>query len=179
MREKTKKIVISSLLIAISIVLTRVFSTYLMIAGVPGARLAIGYVPIILAGIILGPYYGAMVGAIADVLGFFLAPVGVYFPLITLTSALVGILPYVIYTLTKKLKQWIRILLSVGITQIICSMFLQTLWLSMLLGKAYQIMFYPRALVTLITIPIYFILVYSIYAGLKKANLLPGPGQPK
>lgn len=171
MNKITFKIVASGLLIALSVVLTRIFSADLVIAGVPAARLAIGYVPIIIASIILGPYFGMTVGAAADIIGFFLFPKGVYFPPITITSALVGLLPYLIVRLSGKLPYWLKILLAVAVTQITCSMFLQTIWLSLLYTAPFEALFYPRAVVVLITIPIYYILVYSIIIGLKKAKL--------
>lgn len=173
MNKKTYKIVAAGLLTALSVVLTRVFSTDMIIAGVPAARLAIGFVPIVLAGMMLGPYFGMGVGAVADVLGYLFFPSGVYFFGITITSALAGLLPFIVMRLTGKLHDWARVLLAVAVTQILCSMFLQTFWLSVLYGKAYEALFYPRAIVVLITIPIYFILVFAILTGLKKAKLMP------
>lgn len=170
--KKVLKIVLSGLFIALSIVLTRVFSAHVIIAGVPGARLAIGFVPIILASVILGPYFGMMVGAASDIIGFMLFPIGIYFPPITLTSALVGLLPYLIFRVLGKRKEWIRILSAVFVTQVSCSMFLQTLWISLLYNVPYQELFYPRALITAITIPAYYLFISIVLVGLKKANLI-------
>lgn len=172
MNKKVYKLVISGLLIALSIVLTRVFSTHITIAGIPGARLAIGFVPIILASIAVGPYFGMAVGAIADILGYILFPFGAYFPPITVTSMLVGMIPYFMIKIIKTKKVWLKILTAVATTQILCSVFLQTLWIALLYNLSYGALFYPRAIVTLITIPIYFFLVYAISIALKKANLI-------
>ena len=49
--------------------------------------------PLILSGLILGPKAGFWVGALSDILGYFLYPSGPYFPLFTLTQALTGALP--------------------------------------------------------------------------------------
>ena len=173
MNKKVYKMVAAGVLIALSIVLTRIFSTDLVVAGVPGARLAVGLVPIILASIVLGPYFGMTVGAIADVLGFILFPKGVYFPPITLTSMLVGTIPYFVIKFMKIKNIWPKILTAVAVTQILCSMFLQTLWISLLYNVTYEAVFYPRAIVTLAMIPVYFILIYAISIALKKANLMP------
>ena len=172
MSTKTSKLITAALLIALSIVLTRVFSANLLIAGVPAARLSVGFLPIILAGIALGPYFGMAVGAASDVLGYFLFPVGVYFPPITLTSALVGLLAYLIYRYTARSREWIRLLSCVAVTQIACSMLLQTLWISILYGKGYLVLFPARAITALITIPIYYFIIHAIVAGLKGAKLL-------
>ena len=162
----------AALLIALSVVLTRVFSASLMIAGVPAARLSIGFLPIILAGIALGPYFGMAVGAAADVLGYFLFPSGVYFPPITLTSALVGLLAYLIYRATTHSREWLRLLSCVAVTQIVCSMLLQTLWVSILYGKGYMLLFPARAITTLVTIPLYYFIIHAIVAALKGAKLI-------
>lgn len=172
MNKKVYKIVVSGLLIALSIVLTRIFALNFIIAGIPGARLAIGFVPIILGSMLLGPYFGAGIGALADIIGFLFFPTGPYFLLVTLTSALVGILPYLIMRITSKLKSWLQLLLSVGITQIACSMFLQSLWLSIMMSQPYEVYFYPRVIVTMVTIPVYFLLIYSAFVALRKTKYI-------
>ena len=169
-KKATYYLVVSGLLIGLSIVLTRVFSINLIIAGVPASRLSVGYLPIMLASILLGPVWGMGVGALADVVGFLLFPSGTYFPPITLTSALVGMLPYVFMRLTGNWPQWLKVLISVALTQILCSIFLQTYWLSLLMGKAYLVLFFPRAVVTLVTIPVYYLLIHSVLGSLKKRS---------
>jgi riboflavin transporter len=173
MKKNTYNIVVSGLLIAISIVLTRIFSANLLIADVPASRLSIGFLPIIISGMISGPIWGFAVGGLADLLGFLVFPSGTYFPLITLTSALAGLLPALIMLFLGKLRDWLKALICVSSVQIICSMLLQTYWLTLLYGKAFGILFFPRAIVALVTIPIYYLLVFSVMAGLKRAKLLP------
>lgn len=172
-KNATYYLVVSGLLIGMSVVLTRVFSVNLLIAGVPASRLSIGYLPIMLASILLGPFWGLGVGVLADVVGFLLFPSGTFFPPITLTSGLVGVLPWLFLRMTGNWQQWLKVLVAVALTQILCSVFLQTYWLSLLLGKAYFVLFLPRAVVTLITIPVYYILIQAVLGSLKKAKLLP------
>jgi ECF transporter S component (folate family) len=173
LNSKTYKLVSCGLLIALSVILTRVFSANFLIVGVPAGRLATGFVPIMLAGLLLGPYYGLGAGALADIIGYLIFPSGVYFPLITLTSALVGLLPALISRWMPNLREWQKTLLAVAVTQIVCSMFLQTFFLSMLYGKAFTALLYPRIVVTLITIPVYFAMVHAILSALRRANLMP------
>ena len=47
----------------------------------------------IMAGLLLGPVWGMLVGALADGVGFLVAPMGAYIPGLTLTSALIGLIP--------------------------------------------------------------------------------------
>jgi ECF transporter S component (folate family) len=172
-QRMTYALVLSGLLIAMSVVLTRVFGANFPIAGVPAGRLSIGFVPIMLAGIILGPWWGGAVGVFADAIGFLLAPNGTFFPPITLTSALVGVLPGLLYRLFWKKPEWLKAALSVASVQILCSMLLQTFWLSILLNSPYQALFFPRALVALVMTPIYILFVYSVMVVLKRAKVLP------
>lgn len=171
MRKTTYAIVVSGLLIALSIVLTRIFSADLMIFGVPANRLSIGFLPVIICGMVLGPVWGFAAGGLADVLGFLIFPNGTYFPLITLTSALVGLIPGLIIRYAEKAPDWLKALLCVSAVQILCSMLLQTYWLTLLYGKAFELLFGPRAIVALATIPVYHIFVLSVLTGLKKAGL--------
>ncbi len=172
MNDKAFKIVASGVLIALSIALTRLMSANLIIAGVPAVRLGMGFVPIMIAGVVLGPYYGMAVGAMADLLGFVMFPTGAYFPPITLTSALVGLLPHLVFRMLPHAKDWVRVVLAVTLTQIVCSMVLQTVWLSMLYGVPYTEMFYARAVAAAVTTPVYCVIVQAVFAGLKKARLV-------
>lgn len=95
------------LLTAISIVLTRFCVIYLT----ETLRISFGNVPIIMAGIVFGPVAGALVGLAADVVGaVFLSGYGWYPPL-TLTAVLMGVVPGIIRLLVVKKLSFPRILL--------------------------------------------------------------------
>ncbi len=100
----TRALVGASLLTAISIVLTRVFSIILPIAGLPALRIGFGEIPILISGIIYGPLLGGITGAIADLIGVMVNPQGAFFPGFTLSSILWGVIPGVLYSLIKKNK---------------------------------------------------------------------------
>lgn len=94
-----KQLVIGALFAAMTIVLKPIDLYFL-----PTARLNITAVPIILSGITLGPVLGAVVGFIADVLGYVLfdksgQPISL---LLTLSSVMMGLVPGLIYRFTKK-----------------------------------------------------------------------------
>ncbi len=100
----TRALVGASLLTAISIVLTRVFSFILPLAGLPALRIGFGEIPIIISGIIYGPLLGGITGALADLIGVMVNPQGAFFPGFTLSSILWGAIPGVLYSLIKKNK---------------------------------------------------------------------------
>ncbi|MFH0926580.1 MAG: folate family ECF transporter S component, partial [bacterium] len=85
MRISSHKITTMGLLIAMSIILTRIASLRIAIGGVEGIRIGFGGLPIILGGVLFGPLSGGLIGAISDVVGYFINPMGAYMPHFTLT----------------------------------------------------------------------------------------------
>ena len=63
MKISSHKITTMGLLIALSIILTRVASLRIAIGGVEGIRIGLGGLPIILGGVIFGPLTGGIIGA--------------------------------------------------------------------------------------------------------------------
>jgi len=225
-----KKMIVAAFLIALSIVLTRMLSI-----TTPFFRIGFGSVPIMIAGIVLGPQTGFLVGAVADLVGFVISPTGSFMPGFTLTSALTGAIPGILWKVTATRKQpwerkqiWVvavlfvagisasllragslrwesgqlmagdvaialshlaitvlafvsllaftlvrmksqkqeysmgRLLLVVAVTNIICSVGLNTLWLSILFGKGFLAVLPARIVVNLITIPVHTIVIYHL-----------------
>lgn len=104
-REKkfsTETLVRVGLLTALSLVLKIVLEVYVPLAGIPSLRINFTSVPIMISGIICGPFAGFATGALSDLLGFAIKPAGPYFPGFTLSSALTGFIPGVIYKYLRK-----------------------------------------------------------------------------
>lgn len=97
---KTKTLVGTSLLAAISVALSGL-SVMVPLAGLPALRLSFVQIPIIIAGIIFGPLAGALSGIVSDLLGALLFPKGAYFPGFTLTAALWGFIPGIVFKFFK------------------------------------------------------------------------------
>jgi len=133
MKISSHKITTMGLLIALSIILTRVASLRIAIGGVEGIRIGLGGLPIILGGIIFGPLNGGIIGAFSDLLGYFINPMGAYMPCFTLTSALTGIIPAAILSLKKKDKpNLFELGVSIATEQIITSIILVPYFLHIL-----------------------------------------------
>ncbi|KNF09954.1 putative membrane protein [Gottschalkia purinilytica] len=94
-------LVTASLLTTISIVLTRVLSVMLPIAGTSSLRIDFGSIPIIITGILFGPIVGGFSGLVADVVGLIINAQGIPFPGFTISSMLWGIIPGIIYMFIK------------------------------------------------------------------------------
>jgi len=158
------------LLIALSIILTRVASLRIAIGGVEGIRIGFGGLPIILGGLLFGPLSGGLVGAISDLLGYFINPIGAYMPHFTLTSALTGIIPALILKLSQKDEPNVLELgIAITVGQTITSLILVPYFLHILFGLPWKILMPPR----IIGVPIQiFIYTYTINIILKRNILI-------
>lgn len=164
----TKKILLLALFAAISIILTRFLSFYLPIVAVNSVRISLGNIPIVLAGLILGPAAGAATGIVADVIGATMFSAFGYFPGFTLTAALVGFLPGVLKMYFKNPDRYSNILAIVFITELITSMGLNTLWVSMVSHVNYFVILIPRVGITVIMMLIYSWIIYILLKRLNK-----------
>ena len=82
----TRNLILMAALIAMQIILAR----FLSIQASDILRISFESVPIVLAGMWLGPLSGAIVALIADILGTVLSGYGIWFPPIALGPILVG-----------------------------------------------------------------------------------------
>jgi len=149
-------------------------------------RLSFGEVPIILAGLLFGPAAGGAVGALADLIGYPINPFGgPYFPPLTLTSALHGILPPLIIRLyARPPYRWNELLGAVLLNDMITAMTLQTMFLSVLLNRTVFLLLPTRVLARCLLVPVYTTLLglaLSAYRALEHgrvawAGASSGPG---
>ena len=89
---------------------------------------------IVIAGILFGPVPAMLISILADVLAAFLFPVGPFFPGLTVTAALTGLL---YGALLHKNQSMPRIAAAVGVHQWVLSLLLNSFWLSILYGWPY------------------------------------------
>lgn len=161
MKISTKLLVNLSLFIALAVVFRRVLNI-----STPLGDINFGGLPIILAGLIFGPVSGAVVGGVSDMLGYPLFPQGPYFPHFTLTSALAGMIPAMIYNTFKHNKQkpsFILLMISIFIGQFITSALLVSYFKQILLNIPFKLSFIQRTTALIIRAPIYaFLSVYVI-----------------
>ncbi len=129
-RISTKDLVIMAVLIAVEIVLSRFLSI-----SAWNTKIGFAFVPVVIAAVLLGPVYAGIVGAVADLLGAVLFPIGAYFPGFTLTAFLTGL----VYGLFLHKEQTVlRVIGAVAINQGILSLFLNTFWISVLYGSPFK-----------------------------------------
>ena len=128
-------IAIIGLLTALQVVLSR----FLSIVNIPTMKIGFGFLPILLAALILGPLYAGIVGALSDIIGALLFPIGTYFPGFTVTAFITGMVLGLLLQNKKKSKVQMILfaLLAVIIHQCVLSLLVDTIWISILYGASY------------------------------------------
>lgn len=161
MRFSTSTMVHASILIAISIVLTR-FASFML---TPYIRLGFGPVPIYIGGILFGPWVGAIIGALADIVGFWFNTFGAAFPnpFITLASLCRGLLPPLFLKASGAKQLTFRsLIISIILTEIVAGLGLTTYGLTLIYKVPFSVLIVPRLISTSLLIIIYSLLIYAI-----------------
>ena len=134
-----RMIVHLALFISIDIVLTRfvapLYSQWM--------RISLSFIPIAMCAIMYGPVWAAFVGCMADFIGFWLNPIGAYYPPLLITIILNAI-NYWFWLNPKASPGIVSTTCAAAVSSFILSLGLQTLWLSMLYTSPYLPMFYTR-----------------------------------
>jgi ECF transporter S component (folate family) len=103
------------------------------------------------------PYLGGYRGCDGGFFGRYLFPIGTYFPGLTLSAALVGIV-FGLF-LYKRKEGWLPLAGAVAINCLIISLLLNTYWLTILMGKGFMVLLPVRIVQNLIMIPIQFFVI--------------------
>ena len=145
--NSVKKLVEISLLIALEVILTRFCSI-----NTATLRIGFGFLPIAIIAMMYGPLSAGVAYALGDLLGMMIFPSGSYFPGFTLTAFLTGIV-YGVF-LYNKPKTWPRIIGAVLTVCLVINLGLDTLWLSILMGKGYIALLPTRIMKAVLMIPV-------------------------
>lgn len=105
----TQKITLCAMLLVLDVVATHIIRTP-AIGSLPFLRMSLGPALIIFASLLLGPFYGAIVGGVGDLLGIFLFTglEGQINFLITIVYTLLGILPWCLEKLTRRFRKYLQ-----------------------------------------------------------------------
>lgn len=139
----------------------------------PGPLAKVVGFTVIMAGILLGPVTGAMVGCVSDLLGFMVHPSGAFFPGYTLTQALTGAIPGWCTGFRKltELRPWqalTTLFLAISLTQLLTSVLLVSLFRSFLNGLPFQAEATARLLAQVLHVPIYAVGAWWLVMGLER-----------
>ena len=122
-----KKLVSLAMLIALQVVLSRLFSI-----NAWNIRIGLGFIPMLFAALYFGTTESVLVAALADIIGSLAFSTYPYFPGYTLSISLSA---FLFATVLKRNRGSFFILLAVFLSQSICSLGLNSLWISLNSGS--------------------------------------------
>lgn len=146
-RTNTEKLVITAILIALEVILTRFVGI-----STPMLRISFGFLPMVVVAMYYGPIWGGGAYALADVLGSLIFPTGAYFPGFTVSACLTGI---ICGLFLHKRKVTVGTSLAAVIAVVLgINLLVNTFWLTIILGKGYMAMLPARFVKELLCVPI-------------------------
>ena len=156
--DQIQKIALSGLFLALTIIFTR-FLSIQNIPVIPFVRISLGPCLIIFSSLLLGPIYGAVVGGLSDILGIVLVPSALGYginPWFTIVYTFLGIFPWLIYFLFKKIKQD-KIFYILTVSFMACLIIFLIVFLSIvsditLFGKDYHFEWWMKLIIVFSTI---------------------------
>ena len=157
----TKQMVMLALFVPLYVVLERFLSF-----NAWNMRIGFAFTALVISAVLYGPVAGGAVGAIGDILGMLIFPTGPYFPGFTLNAFLTG----AVFGIFLHKKQTLpRILCAVGINQLVLSLFVQTLWISITYGSPYRPLLAVRIVQCLVMIPVQLVVTGLLLPSLIRA----------
>lgn len=165
-QRPVQRLTFCALCIALSVLLGGLLKIPITLFGVYSVKLSFGIIPVYLAAILFGPLYGGMVGGLSDLLQAILFPMGGINPLFTLTGILFGVIPALFFRKEQK-PGYLRLLLTVAVTQITCSVILNSLFLMISYGTPLLVSA-VRAVQQLVFIPIFALVLYVLFKALDR-----------
>lgn len=174
----TKVLVRSSILVALSIILSRFFGILVPIAGLPGLKVSFGAIPLKIIAILFGPLAGALAGTVADLVGFMMNPMGgAYFPGFTLSAALSGAITGYIFKVIRSNKFKVNFNIVNAVTILVLSGgVVKALFIKNILRYQEGVFYYQENKLSMVYVILYamivlaFILIPVLLSKWKKSN---------
>ena len=147
MRHNTKKLIVSALLIALDVILSR-----LLAINTPVMKIGLGFAAVALCALLYGPWWAAVVAALADILGSTLFPTGAYFPGFTLTAACTGaIFGLCLY---RRASDWRFPILAAVLNCVLISYLANSAMIAFITGTLYTALLGVRAVQLTVMLPL-------------------------
>ena len=154
MKKKISVLILAqvAMLLAMEVILSRFF-----FIATPVTKFSFAFVPLAICGALFGPVYGGIMGALADLLGAILFPIGPYFPGYTLNNALHGVALGV--AMKEGRRKWWQLVLALVFNHVAVGIFLAALWGHMLTGNPYWAVVTARVVQAVVMAPVQFIVL--------------------
>ena len=165
--SRNKKIILTAVLIAMQIILSRFLSI-----KTPILKVSFAFIPSILCAIWLGVKWTVLLNVLGDIIGATLFPTGAFFIGYTISTAISGLI-YSVLVYKKQDNSFtdkqfiIRLIISVILVTCISNIGLNTLWISITTGKAFIVLLGTRIIKELIMIPIQIVVILFIEKNLR------------
>lgn len=156
-KSTTNRLVVMAFLIAMEIILTRFCSI-----NTPILRIGFGFLPVSVMGILYGPVWAAAGYAVGDILGMMIFPSGPYFPGFTVTAVLTGF-TFGFFLHGKDTITWKNVLPASLIVTLLLNLFLDTVWLSILMGDGFIALLPTRILKCAVMLPVHLLLIPLVW----------------
>lgn len=166
--SKNKKIILTAVLLAVQIILSRFLSI-----KTPILKISFAFIPSMLCAIWLGAKWTVLLNVLGDIIGATLFPTGAFFIGYTISTAISGLI-YGLLLYKKEDNSYtdrqfiIRLIISVILVTCISNIGLNTLWISITTGKAFIVLLGTRIVKELIMIPIQILVIIFIEKCLRK-----------
>ena len=151
----TEVVITTGFMIALAVVLSKLVSI-----NISFLRIGFGFLPIAVLGILYGPVVAAIGYGLADLIGAWLFPTGAFFPGFTVSAVLTGLIfGWVLYK--KEVTFW-RALLASALVCLIVNLLINTYWLTIIIGKGFEVLLASRAVKEIVAIPVMAIIIVLI-----------------
>lgn len=159
--KKIRILVYMGLLISMYVLLNHVVP----VIQIETIRISFGFMPQSFASMLFGPVIGGIGSAAGDIIGMIVAPKGPYFPGLTISAMLTGMIYG--WFLYKKPKTLWRIVLAVLCITLFVDIGLNTYWLTILYGHAYLAILPGRIIKCAAMVPVQTVIITTMwnYAG--------------
>lgn len=169
--SKNKRIILAAICLAMLIVLSRFLSI-----KTPILKISFAFVPTMLCATYLGWKWSVLINILGDLVGALLFPTGPYFVGYTITTAIAGLIYGILLykstpTAIPERKFIFRTIASVILVAVIVNMGLNTLCLSITMGKAFLPLFWMRLLKQIIMVPVHIVIFLFIEKALQEVAL--------
>ncbi len=154
------RLVTVALLTALEVILGSVFT--FNFAGI--AKLGFGFLPIAMIAIMYGPLWAGAAYAIGDVLAWLIKPEGMFFPGLTLSCFIVGVVMGLF--LHKKEITVRQCAVCFFVTVVFVDLLLNTYWLQIIMNQGYLAILPTRVVKCAVTYAMEILLVPLVWNGL-------------
>ncbi len=162
--KDVRNMAVAAMLLAIAIVLG-----FYRLQLTESIRIGFDFLAKETAAMLLGPSIGCVVAGLADIISFFLKPMGAFFPGLTISAMLASVIyGIVLYKKSLSLK---RVIVANSLVTVFINLLLNTYWMSVLYGNAYMALFPARAVKQMIMLPIEILLFYTVSKVFNRVNL--------